>query len=105
MASGDRKHESKIICILFIQYLHLIFQAKLESKTQEAEKKREGERIERQKAEVINDKLVTEKAELEEALARGDEVVREMASKVKGLETEKNQLDKHVILFKISCCP
>ena len=48
------------------------------------------------KAEAINEKLAAEKAELEESLARGDEVVQEMLGKVKHLETEKNQLDKQV---------
>ena len=51
------------------------------------------------KAEAINEKLAAEKAELEESLARGDEVVQEMLGKVKHLEAEKNQLDKQV--FKI----
>ena len=57
----------------------------------------------RQKEKSINDKLVAEKTELEEALARGGEVVKEMASEVKKLETEKNQLDKHVMSSKIFC--
>ena len=48
------------------------------------------------KAEAINEKLAAEKAELEESLARGDEVVQEMLGKVKHLEAEKNQLDKQV---------
>ena len=34
------------------------------------------------KAESINEKLAAEKAELEESLARGDEVVQEMLGKV-----------------------
>ena len=58
----------------------------------------------RQKEKTINDKLVAEKTELEEALARGGEVVREMASGVKKLETEKNQLDKHVMFIKTFYC-
>ena len=49
------------------------------------------------KAEAINEKLAAEKAELEESLARGDEVVQEMLGKVKHLEAEKNQLDKQVL--------
>ena len=48
------------------------------------------------KAEAINEKLAAEKAELEESLARGDEVVQEMLGKVKHLEAAKNQLDKQV---------
>ena len=47
-------------------------------------------------AKAINEKLAAERAELEESLARGDEVVKEMADKAKKLETEKNQLDKQV---------
>ena len=71
-------------------------QAKLEEQTQKAEKERDGAKAERMKAEAINEKLAAEKAELEESLARGDEVVQEMLGKVKHLETEKNQLDKQV---------
>ena len=52
------------------------------------------------KAESINEKLAAEKAELEESLARGDEVVQEMLGKVKNLENQKNQLDKQVTMFK-----
>ena len=72
-------------------------QAKLEEQTQKAEKERDGAKAERMKAEAINEKLAAEKAELEESLARGDEVVQEMLGKVKHLEAEKNQLDKQVL--------
>ena len=48
------------------------------------------------KASAINEKLAAEKAELDEALAKGDEVVNEMSTKVKQLEAEKNHLDKQV---------
>ena len=68
----------------------------MEAQTQKAEKEREGAKLERVKAATINEKLAAEKAELEDALARGDEVVQEMAGQVKKLETEKNQLDKQV---------
>ena len=51
------------------------------------------------KAESINEKLAAEKAELEESLARGDEVVQEMLGKVKNLENQKNQLDKQVTIY------
>ena len=68
----------------------------MEEQTQKAEKEREGAKLERVKAATINEKLAAEKAELEDALARGDEVVSEMAGKVKQLETEKNQIDKQV---------
>ena len=73
-----------------------IFQAKLEEQTQKAEKEREGAKLERMKASAINEKLAAEKAELDEALAKGDEVVNEMSTKVKQLEAEKNHLDKQV---------
>ena len=53
------------------------------------------------KAEAINEKLAAERAELEESLARGDEVVQEMLGKVKHLEAEKNQLDKQVLKIMI----
>ena len=77
--------------------LHLcILQAKLEEQTQKAEKEREGAKLERMKASAINEKLAAEKAELDEALAKGDEVVNEMSTKVKQLEAEKNHLDKQV---------
>ena len=72
------------------------FQAKLEEQTQKAEKEREGAKLERMKASAINEKLAAEKAELDEALAKGDEVVNEMSTKVKQLEAEKNHLDKQV---------
>ena len=49
--------------------------ATLEAKTAEAEKKREGEKSARVKAEKIHEKLTAETNELEEALARGDEMV------------------------------
>ena len=52
------------------------------------------------KAEAINEKLAAEKAELEESLARGDEVVQEKLGKVKHLEAAKNQLDKQVYYIK-----
>ena len=42
----------------------------LEAKTAEAEKKREGEKSARVKAEKINEKLAAETAELEDALSR-----------------------------------
>ena len=74
------------------------FQAKLEEQTQKAEKEREGAKLERMKASAINEKLAAEKAELDEALAKGDEVVNEMSTKVKQLEAEKNHLDKQVTL-------
>ena len=93
--------------------------ATLEAKTAEAEKKREGEKSARVKAEKIHEKLTAETNELEEALARGDEMVnfltgfidntvnllnhfrillqvREMESKVKKLETEKQKVDRQV---------
>ena len=73
-----------------------ILQAKLEEQTQKAEKEREGAKLERMKASAINEKLAAEKAELDEALAKGDEVVNEMSTKVKQLEAEKNHLDKQV---------
>ena len=40
--------------------------------------------------------LAAEKAELEETLAKGDGVVKEMEAKVKKLETERKELDKQV---------
>ena len=40
--------------------------------------------------------LATEKAELEETLAKGDGIVKEMEAKVKKLETERKELDKQV---------
>ena len=40
--------------------------------------------------------LAAEKAELEETLAKGDNVVKEMEVKVKKLETEKKDLDRQV---------
>ena len=73
--------------------------AKLEEQTQKAEKERDGAKAERMKAESINEKLAAEKAELEESLARGDEVVQEMLGKVKNLENQKNQLDKQVTIY------
>ena len=102
--------------------------ATLEAKTAEAEKKREGEKSARVKAEKIHEKLTAETNELEEALARGDEMVnfltgfidntvnllnhfrillqvREMESKVKKLETEKQKVDRQVRwLFSQPCC-
>ena len=81
--------------------LHLcILQAKLEEQTQKAEKEREGAKLERMKASAINEKLAAEKAELDDALAKGDEVVNEMSTKVKQLEAEKNHLDKQVLINK-----
>ena len=77
-----------------------ILQAKLEEQTQKAEKEREGAKLERMKASAINEKLAAEKAELDEALAKGDEVVNEMSTKVKQLEAEKNHLDKQVLTNK-----
>ena len=40
--------------------------------------------------------LAAEKAELEETLAKGDGIVKEMEAKVKKLETERKELDKQV---------
>ena len=77
-----------------------VLQAKLEEQTQKAEKEREGAKLERVKASAINEKLAAEKAELDEALAKGDEVVNEMSTKVKQLEAEKNHLDKQVLINK-----
>merc|ERR1712108_92186 len=70
--------------------------ASLEAKTAEAEKKREGEKSARVKAEKINEKLAAETAELEDALSRGDEMVKEMESKVKKLEADKQKVDRQV---------
>ena len=52
----------------------------------------------RVKAEKINEKLSAETSELEEALARGDEMVREMETKVKTLESEKQKADRQVCI-------
>ena len=71
--------------------------ASLEAKTAEAEKKREGEKATRMKAEKLNEKLAAETSELEDALARGDEMVKEMEGKVKKLEAEKQKVDRQVM--------
>ena len=92
---------AKLLLFIILEFSILIcavciFQAKLEEQTQKAEKEREGAKLERMKASAINEKLAAEKAELDEALAKGDEVVNEMSTKVKQLEAEKNHLDKQV---------
>lgn len=52
------------------------------------------------KAAEVNDKLLEEKRELEEILAKGDTAVREMEDKTRKIEAEKQKIDKEVCLFK-----
>ena len=62
----------------------------------EAEKKIDGVKEARLKAEALNQKLLDEKREMEELLAKGDTAVREMESKTKKIENERKHLDKEV---------
>ncbi len=75
---------------------HSCPQATLESKTHEAEKKINVEKQGRMKAAAANEKLAAEKAELEEALTKGDSLVKEMETKVRKVEAEKKELDRQV---------
>lgn len=70
--------------------------ATLEEKRQEAEKKIEGAKLQREKVQAINAKLEAERAELEEQLAKGDGAVKEMEEKTRKIEAEKKELDKQV---------
>ena len=62
----------------------------------EAEKKIDGVKEARQKAEALNQKMLEEKREMEELLAKGDTAVRDMENKAKKIENERKQLDKEV---------
>ena len=68
----------------------------MESKTHEAEKKINVEKQGRLKAAATNEQLATEKAELEQALSKGDSLVKEMEGKVRKVEAEKKELDRQV---------
>ena len=74
-------------------------QAGLESRTHEAEKKIDVEKQQRMKAEAVHQKLMTEKNELEEALAKGSSYMREVEGKVKKVENEKREIDRQVSHF------
>ncbi|XP_059088113.1 myosin heavy chain, muscle-like isoform X2 [Tigriopus californicus] len=71
--------------------------ATLEEKRQEAEKKIEGAKVNRQKANVLNQRLMAEKDELEEQLAKGDEAVRELEDKAKKMENEKKEVERQAM--------
>ena len=51
------------------------------------------------KAEAVHQKLMTEKNELEEALAKGSSYMREVEGKVKKVENEKREIDRQVSHF------
>lgn len=68
----------------------------MESKTHEAEKKINVEKQARLKASAVNDKLQSEKAELEEALGKGQTLINDMEAKVRKLENEKKEVDRQV---------
>ena len=70
--------------------------ASLESKTHEAEKQINIEKQGRVKAAAVNDKLMAEKTELEEAFAKGQNLITDMEVKVKKIETEKKEVDRQV---------
>lgn len=71
-------------------------QASLESKTHEAEKKIHMEKQGRIKASTTNEKLLAEKSELEEALAKGDSLIKDMENKARKVEMEKKEVDRQV---------
>lgn len=60
-----------------------------------------GAKVNRQKAHVLNQRLLAEKEELEEQLAKGDEAVRELEDKAKKIENEKKEVEKQVSVFTI----
>ena len=51
------------------------------------------------KAEAVHQKLMKEKTELEEILAKGSSYMREMEEKVKKVENEKREIDRQVSHF------
>ena len=87
-----------VVHLCFDEKNHLLFspQASLESKTHEAEKKINVEKQGRVKAAAANDKLLAEKAELEEAFTKGQTFITDMEAKVKKIETEKKEVDRQV---------
>ena len=74
-----------------------LFQATLESKTHDAEKKISIEKQARVKASAANEKLQAEKSELEEALSKGQTLITDMEAKVKKMENEKKDIDRQVL--------
>jgi hypothetical protein len=52
----------------------------------------------RLKSSATHDKLLAEFSELQEALGKGDNVVKEMEIKVKKVEAEKKEIDRQVIM-------
>ena len=56
------------------------------------------------KAEAVHQKLMTEKNELEEALAKGSSYMREVEGKVKKVENEKREIDRQVSHFVRKLC-
>lgn len=48
------------------------------------------------KASTTNEKLQAEKSELEEALAKGDSLIKDMESKARKVEMEKKEVDRQV---------
>ena len=74
-----------------------LFQATLESKTHDAEKKISIEKQARVKASAANEKLQAEKSELEEALSKGQTLITDMEAKVRKMENEKKDIDRQVL--------
>jgi Flp pilus assembly protein TadB len=53
-------------------------------------------KVNRERAQAVNEKLAAEMRELEEILSRGDEAVREVEERARKVEMEKKELDKQV---------